>query len=392
MSERLTDEQFRGRVKHIHGDDIWPTEPYRGHKISIGFQCACGHKWSPRPQNILPSTGRKPSGCPECAKRKAALSDSEYKSRVKEIHCGRIWPTEPYKHAKAKIAFRCQCGHVWSVESGSVIYGSQTRGPSGCYHCGNKKISKALSLSDVKYKERLSKRHNNTICLIGTYEGSRTVGAFVCNVCKHEWTANALAVARSDSGGCRGRCRLAECIGSTLEELDEWWGVKKRCRICKLVKIVGEFGKQEGGGKSQRTLDGREHFCKQCRSDALAKRNRERRTTDMQFKIACTLRKRLADALVKKGARKSKRAIEYLGCTIQECILHLEIHFKRGMTWENHGTFWHIDHKIPIAEFDLTKESERQACFHFRNLQPLKCSENLSKSYKVTHPQMSLCI
>lgn len=43
-----------------------------------------------------------------------------------------------------------------------------------------------------------------------------------------------------------------------------------------------------------------------------------------------------------------------VGYSIQELKLHLESKFQNGMTWENAGTYWHIDHKVPVSFFNIT--------------------------------------
>jgi hypothetical protein len=53
--------------------------------------------------------------------------------------------------------------------------------------------------------------------------------------------------------------------------------------------------------------------------------------------------------------------------------------FRPGMTWENYGPVWHVDHIKPCAKFDLTDPDQQRACFHFSNLQPLFADENLRK-------------
>jgi len=52
------------------------------------------------------------------------------------------------------------------------------------------------------------------------------------------------------------------------------------------------------------------------------------------------------------------------------------------MTKENHG-FWHIDHIIPCASFNLKDPKQQTKCFHYTNLQPLWAKENLSKGAKI---------
>lgn len=82
---------------------------------------------------------------------------------------------------------------------------------------------------------------------------------------------------------------------------------------------------------------------------------------------------------VKNGWNSSK--LKYLGCTIEEYKSYIETKFKNGMTWDNwslHG--WHIDHIMPLCNFDLTKEEELYKAFHYTNTQPLWALDNLKKS------------
>ncbi len=108
----------------------------------------------------------------------------------------------------------------------------------------------------------------------------------------------------------------------------------------------------------------------------------------MNYKISQNLRQRFRGVINIRFERASAMAL--LGCTVDECRDYLEGKFKRGMTWENYGTFWEIDHIFPCSKFDLTKESEQMICFHFTNLQPMRCGPNRSKLNKITHPQLSL--
>jgi len=92
----------------------------------------------------------------------------------------------------------------------------------------------------------------------------------------------------------------------------------------------------------------------------------------------CCLRSRLTDAL--KNNIKSKRTLELLGCSIEEFKSHIELQFKEGMTWDNHGHYtWHIDHIRPCASFDLTDPKQQKMCFHYTNMQPLWWIDNLKK-------------
>lgn len=100
----------------------------------------------------------------------------------------------------------------------------------------------------------------------------------------------------------------------------------------------------------------------------------DRQRIDMNFKLRGLFARRILVAIKNQSSKKSLRTTELLGCSIQEARSYLESQFKPGMTWENHGrgiNKWNIDHIIPCASFDLTKENEQRQCFHYSNLQPL---------------------
>jgi hypothetical protein len=103
--------------------------------------------------------------------------------------------------------------------------------------------------------------------------------------------------------------------------------------------------------------------------------------TNLQGKLANQIRGYIRRALKYKKFTKDQTSKELLGITIPEFKIYLEKKFKHGMSWNNHGTFgWHIDHIIPLVNFDLTKKEERSMAFHYTNMQPLWAKENLIKN------------
>jgi hypothetical protein len=65
------------------------------------------------------------------------------------------------------------------------------------------------------------------------------------------------------------------------------------------------------------------------------------------------------------------------------------------MSWENHGTVWHIDHIIPKSVFNYTdaEHIDFKRCWALKNLQPLWAGENMSKGDSLVKPfQPSLAI
>lgn len=84
-----------------------------------------------------------------------------------------------------------------------------------------------------------------------------------------------------------------------------------------------------------------------------------------------------------RGKSKSAKSLELLGCSLEEYRNYLEIQFRDGMTWDNYGNYWHIDHKIPCSSFNLILPEEQRKCFNYTNTQPLLVEENLKKHAKL---------
>lgn len=94
---------------------------------------------------------------------------------------------------------------------------------------------------------------------------------------------------------------------------------------------------------------------------------------------------------LKADKLEEKNTMEYLGCSIEEFIKHIEDQFEEGMSWENYGRIedvrcWHLDHIIPAfykenEDDEITKEViiERS---HYTNFQPMWEDENISKGNK----------
>jgi len=108
---------------------------------------------------------------------------------------------------------------------------------------------------------------------------------------------------------------------------------------------------------------------------------RRRYRDEVGFRIIQILRSRLRK-VAKRGRGYSGNNLKWLGCTPVELRDHLERQFQAGMNWSNLGAGagkWHIDHIVPCAAFDMRKESERLACFHYTNLRPLWSHLNIEK-------------
>jgi hypothetical protein len=192
----------------------------------------------------------------------------------------------------------------------------------------------------------------------------------------------------------------------------------KECKKCNIEKPLSDFCNRKG------EIDGKHRYCKSClcnenktyyesgrkNSDYYKKYriknkeyfntysynhyhtnkelyrewNRNKYYSDRCFRIKHSTSARINQALKTYNTLKRNRTIEYLGCSMEEYTQYLENQFDNKMNWDNYGTYWEIDHIMPVDSFDLDIEDNLYKCFHFKNTQPLEKTENRKKSNNIT--------
>lgn len=116
-----------------------------------------------------------------------------------------------------------------------------------------------------------------------------------------------------------------------------------------------------------------------------AKKNRataawllKKRQSDPMFRLGRNMSGSICQSLKARGQSKRKRHWEdIVGFTLQQLKDHLEPQFRPGMTWDNYGPVWHIDHIKPLTKCESFEEA-----WKLSNLQPLFARENIVKSNK----------
>lgn len=160
--------------------------------------------------------------------------------------------------------------------------------------------------------------------------------------------------------------------------------LEKQCSDCKILKIVWKFSKQNNG------LLGRKTICKNCQSiyrknyqienkDILAEKQKVY-NEQIHRKIANRLRARMRKAVKNYQANKKETTFKYLGCSISNFVNHLEKQFTSDMNWTEFlkGSI-HIDHILPLCQFDLSQEENLYKACNYNNLRPLWNTDNISK-------------
>lgn len=200
----------------------------------------------------------------------------------------------------------------------------------------------------------------------------------ICCRCKIDREVLQFSKSSRTKDGLSYRCKICD------SELNKEWRTNNqeydKARQSKYVEVSKIF--QANWRNQNREYERkRSKIYKNLNKDKIRKYEFEKYHNDINFRLSVILRRRLRDAL--KNNSKKVSAVKSLGCSIQEFKSYLESKFQLGMTWENYGyEGWHIDHIIPLANFDLTNKMECEKACHYTNLQPLWAEENFRKNDK----------
>lgn len=249
--------------------------------------------------------------------------------------------------------------------------------------------SQKRSISIEKEKANLLAQGKELICRKCNEEKEILKGKWWCRDCKnsyeHERRSNLPDEKKQDMRDKENKRyesnkqQVQEIIVDTTE--------MKECSICNITQTLDNFHLAKTKGKIR-------SMCKSCSSekrqeyyqnnrDAVIKQTNqykvEKMKTDPVFKLERRMRCRIYQALTNQEQNKTERTWEYLDCTSTFFKRWMEFQLYDGMTLENYGEIWHVDHVKPCARFDLSKEEEINECFSWKNLKPLRAEKNLKK-------------
>lgn len=184
------------------------------------------------------------------------------------------------------------------------------------------------------------------------------------------------------------KCNNYKDLGGFPKDSRTAHGYRNVCRQCvsarffkwKQTSSFKEYQKEHYKKQDKDKLRVKSQQSYQKNKAKITKTYRERRKTDVNFKISQYLRNRV-NAII-HFEYKAGSAIRDLGCSVQELKAHLEASFQSGMSWENYGK-WHIDHIFPLSKADLSDRQQFLKVCHYSNLQPLWAADNIRKSNKL---------
>jgi hypothetical protein len=181
------------------------------------------------------------------------------------------------------------------------------------------------------------------------------------------------------------RCKIWNCLSHYNYSKSHWDNLRVDCKTClheirsQNVKKIREYNVAYWQ-KTREEQTEKNRIWKEKNKEHLSKYYKNLRIENKNFRISDNMRSRMRKAL--KGHNKSSSTWDYIGMDRDQYMDWIEFQFYDGMTWENYGTWWHIDHVKPCVSFDMEKDENIRQCFGWWNTCPLLAKKNLQKGGK----------
>lgn len=176
----------------------------------------------------------------------------------------------------------------------------------------------------------------------------------------------------------KSRCR--QCNGNEICPHNKQ---KENCRACNGSQICPHNKRKSlchrCGGGSICIHDKQKRQCHQCGGSAFCTHNkRKKRCSECNpFVYLADLQRSNLNGIIKQqiNLEKTKRSIEYLGCSLKYFKEYIKSKMVEDMNFDN----IHLDHIKPISKFHLSNIDALLDCCHYTNFQPLFAKENMEK-------------
>jgi len=206
----------------------------------------------------------------------------------------------------------------------------------------------------------------------------------LCNCCKEVKPRTDYYKNKARKDGIGTQCKL--CEAAKQRERNQRPEVK--ARLYEYHARYREENREQFRESQQRYRDKNYDKLKEQRLSEEGQRiqreyQRNRRRNDPAYRLKHNVSRQVHHALV--GKHKAGSTFDHLPYTQQQLKEHLENQFDDKMTWDNYGTYWHVDHIYPQSRlpFDSLDHVNFLTCWALTNLRPLEARENMSKGNKV---------
>jgi hypothetical protein len=194
----------------------------------------------------------------------------------------------------------------------------------------------------------------------------------VCDKCENTYPINNYRKYSEDKFG--KTCK--KCLNELDKTRKKIFRQKKaentiaKCEKCQEEKTLNKFSKLKKFYKKKICISCYPKFLSEQKTEWCKKEH----NTNMNYIIKKSLAARLRTVLVKEDS-----TMNYIGCNIQYIREWFEYNFTNEMNWDNYGSYWSIDHIIPVCKFNLLLEDEKYKCWNWSNMMPVTIKYNSSK-------------
>lgn len=250
----------------------------------------------------------------------------------------------------------------------------------------NQKIE--ISISDLPIESNLKVNVKCDICgfekLLAYQKYNKNIrkyNIYTCNTScaqfKNRLTLKELYGSENFNRVEKNKLKTKEKYDKITEEIENSGYIK--CSKCGIEHDLSHYIKNTNGRYKK--------VCRNCRSKQVVENRRKKDMTKYYKKYyknnihLFTWRNLLKNYLNRKDLEKYDSTYKLLGYTHIELRSHLESLFTSEMNWSNYGSYWQIDHIIPISLF--LRETPIDVVNSLINLRPLLKDENNKKSNKL---------
>lgn len=193
-----------------------------------------------------------------------------------------------------------------------------------------------------------------------------------------------------------GKCNLEKPKKDFGKDLSKSSGLQSYCKVCqknirdsKKYKTISSEYRQDYYKNNKQILLSKQKIYKDNNKEEIRiyQKNyrNKRRSEDVTFRLSEIIRSNVARVFRYIGTKKELKTYSIVDYTPIELKQHLETLFKDGMTWDNYGSIWEIDHTIPVNWFIKNIDNfvdKHQLCKEansLKNLTPMFFNDNRIK-------------
>ncbi len=170
----------------------------------------------------------------------------------------------------------------------------------------------------------------------------------------------------------------------------------KLCKDCLTVKKIDEFRDKRLKCKKCENKERVAYKKGEIQKQPIPEVEKEEDDFSKKLKVSC--RNRIRETLPKEFSQKLTDenrfgyVYDFLNCDMNFLKRWLQFNYTPEMTDENYGTYWYLDHVIPIHTFNIKNrfEENKKNCYSWFNLSPLIAIENSRKFTGINKNQIAI--